>query len=154
GVKSTFYRDADGDGYGNAGVTTQACTAPIGYVSDQTDCNDSANSVHPNAQEICFNGVDDNCNSQQDEAAECSINCNWDGAGWLSHGLDGNSFPGNNNAFLTGAWAMCSGGKLNYMEWMNGAGTQVNPAPSGTTDNVVGCNWGVANRWASQGWDG
>src|SRR5262249_29597292 len=44
GVKSTFYRDADGDGYGNAGVTTQACTAPAGYVTDQTDCNDSAGS--------------------------------------------------------------------------------------------------------------
>lgn len=42
-----FYRDADGDGYGNPGDTVQACISPEGYVEDNTDCNDSLASVNP-----------------------------------------------------------------------------------------------------------
>jgi hypothetical protein len=41
GVTSTFYQDADGDGFGNAAATTQACSAPAGYTTDSTDCNDA-----------------------------------------------------------------------------------------------------------------
>jgi fibro-slime domain-containing protein len=65
-VKSTFYRDADGDGYGNPAITTQACTVPVGYVANNSDCNDGDATVHPGAAEVC-NGVDDNCNGQVDE---------------------------------------------------------------------------------------
>ena len=148
GVQTTFYRDADGDGYGNPAMTTMACSAPATYVSNNTDCNDGVSSVHPNATEVCFNGADDNCAGGQDEAPECSISCNWGGAHWLTHGWSGG------NAFGTGAWAMCSGGKLAYLQFVNNVGTHTNPAASGTSDPIVGCNWGSANRWASQGWDG
>ena len=41
GVKTTFYQDVDGDGFGNPAVSTQACTAPSGYVTDSTDCDDT-----------------------------------------------------------------------------------------------------------------
>ncbi len=66
GPLNTYYRDADGDGYGNAAVSTQACSAPAGYVSNSSDCNDSNASVKPGAAEAC-NGVDDNCNGSIDE---------------------------------------------------------------------------------------
>ncbi|MBI5787620.1 MAG: thrombospondin type 3 repeat-containing protein [Candidatus Schekmanbacteria bacterium] len=47
GVKHTYYRDADGDGYGNPQIFTQACTAPVSYVSDDTDCDDNNVAVNP-----------------------------------------------------------------------------------------------------------
>ncbi|MFM7812931.1 MAG: MopE-related protein, partial [Flavobacteriales bacterium] len=67
GLLVTFYQDADGDGYGNAAVTTQACSAPTGYVSNSTDCNDGNSNVRPNATESCTTSVDDNCNGQINE---------------------------------------------------------------------------------------
>ncbi len=66
GVLLTFYADADGDGYGDISITTEACEAPDGYVSDNTDCNDEDASINPGAAEIC-NGIDENCNGVADE---------------------------------------------------------------------------------------
>ncbi|MBI4009847.1 MAG: hypothetical protein HY361_01455 [Candidatus Aenigmarchaeota archaeon] len=72
GVTTTFYRDVDGDGYGNANFPTQACGVPANYASNNQDCNDGSNSVKPGAAEAC-NGVDDNCNSQTDEGGVCAV---------------------------------------------------------------------------------
>ncbi|WP_018614591.1 DUF4082 domain-containing protein [Segetibacter koreensis] len=62
-----FYKDADNDGYGNPSISITANTAPVGYVSNNTDCNDNLSSVNPAAAEICGNGIDDNCNGTIDE---------------------------------------------------------------------------------------
>ena len=63
GLKTTFYEDADGDGYGNPHVTTNACSQPSGYVANNTDCNDTNAAVNPGATEIKKNGIDDDCNA-------------------------------------------------------------------------------------------
>ena len=40
-VQNTYYQDSDSDNYGNADGAILVCTAPLGYVSDNTDCNDN-----------------------------------------------------------------------------------------------------------------
>lgn len=62
----TYYRDSDNDGFGNPGDFVKACTQPIGYVSNSTDCNDNNSTVHPGAPEIC-DGLDNNCNGTIDD---------------------------------------------------------------------------------------
>ncbi len=63
---STFYADTDGDGYGDAGSTATACSAPSGHVADDTDCDDNAAGVNPGAAEIC-DTLDNDCDGDTDE---------------------------------------------------------------------------------------
>lgn len=74
--EQVFYKDKDQDGYGTVAQKVLACTAPEGYVSDNTDCNDSNASVHPKAEEICGNNIDDNCNGQVDEGCALLLTIN------------------------------------------------------------------------------
>jgi len=62
----TWYRDGDGDGYGNPAVTTEVCARPDGYVVDDTDCNDADVTSFPGASERC-DGADNDCDGEVDE---------------------------------------------------------------------------------------
>lgn len=65
GPASTYYRDQDGDGYGNPSDSISTCAPiPEGYVSNALDCDDSDPSVNPAASEICNDGVDNNCDGK------------------------------------------------------------------------------------------
>jgi len=63
---TVWFLDADGDGFGS--TTSQlACTQPVGYVTNSSDCDDSNANVNPAAAEVPCNTIDDNCNGQIDE---------------------------------------------------------------------------------------
>lgn len=71
GLDSVWYADADGDGYGNASVSVQACTQPSAYVANSDDCDDNNNAINPNAEEV-LNGLDDDCNGILDDTTVVS----------------------------------------------------------------------------------
>jgi len=56
----SWHVDADGDGFGDPVATSTACTMPNGHSTDATDCDDSAATVHPGAEETC-DGADNDC---------------------------------------------------------------------------------------------
>ncbi len=78
GVTTTYYADTDDDTFGDPSATMDACEAPSGYVSDSTDCDDTAMDVHPGATEVC-NGVDDNCDGVVDEGVTTTYYADTDG---------------------------------------------------------------------------
>jgi hypothetical protein len=61
-----YYADVDGDGFGDAATLVSTCVQPQGYVTNNTDCDDSNASINTAASEIC-NDLDDNCNSLIDD---------------------------------------------------------------------------------------
>lgn len=61
-----FYADADGDGFGDASRPLTACYVPVGYVTDNTDCDDTNANVNPDATEVA-DGLDNDCNGLVDD---------------------------------------------------------------------------------------
>lgn len=68
-TSSTWYRDSDGDGYGDPAASTTSCVQPPGYVANAGDCNDASATTHPGAIEIC-DGLDNDCNVATDEPCD------------------------------------------------------------------------------------
>jgi hypothetical protein len=65
---TTYYRDADGDGYGTSATTYKACSKPSGYATTSTDCLDLDATAYPGATEYC-DSVDDDCDGTVDDSA-------------------------------------------------------------------------------------
>ena len=61
---TTWYTDADGDGFGLTSSLRLACgaTPPAGTVAQQGDCNDAASTAFPGAPERC-DGIDNDCSA-------------------------------------------------------------------------------------------
>ena len=73
GVHTTVYADTDSDTVGSATSTTEACTAPTGYVSDATDCDDNANPSTTTTTDADCDGVltADDCDDGADAVGIC-----------------------------------------------------------------------------------
>jgi len=81
-----WWRDFDGDGFGDAAVPLATCAPPAGYVANALDCDDTNNAVKPGALELC-NGIDDNCNGAIDEGLLTTFFLDADGDGFGAAGL-------------------------------------------------------------------
>jgi len=88
---ATWYADNDGDGFGNPAIPTTSCSAPQGFVQDNTDCDDNFSSINPGATEIC-NGVDDDCDGLID-GADPDLN----GTGLWYADVDGDGYGSQTN---------------------------------------------------------
>jgi hypothetical protein len=80
-VQQEFYADSDGDGFGNAEITVEACEAPSGFVDTGTDCNDSSAASYPAAEELC-DGLDNDCDDDIDEDLDLDFYMDSDGDGF------------------------------------------------------------------------
>jgi hypothetical protein len=58
---SAWYRDADGDGWGDPDSREYACSAPEGFVAAGGDCDDGDADVAPDAEDGDCDGVDQDC---------------------------------------------------------------------------------------------
>lgn len=58
-----YYRDYDGDGFGdpNLSINSSSVTPSVGYVQNNTDCDDTNAAINPNAEEVFGNNIDENC---------------------------------------------------------------------------------------------
>jgi hypothetical protein len=64
--KSTWYRDADTDTYGNPAVTTSTCDMPTGYVTNDDDCDDVHDDAFPGGVEVCDDDIDQDCSGSDE----------------------------------------------------------------------------------------
>jgi hypothetical protein len=73
GPVMTFYRDADGDGYGDPDQRLQVCdgSTPSGYVADDhSDCDDSEALSNPGMSEVLCDGIDNDCDGVIDTGTD------------------------------------------------------------------------------------
>jgi hypothetical protein len=78
--------DGDGDGFGDPTALTLACQRPAGHVANDEDCDDSDETVHPLALELC-DGLDNDCDSATDDDDDSTLG----EPAWFVDG-DGDSF--------------------------------------------------------------
>ena len=104
GVLTTFYRDVDMDTFGNAAVVMQACTAPAGFVSNATDCNDMCAACRPGGVEVCEAGfLDEDCNGTPNNGCSCV-----DGT-MMSCGSSVGECRAGTQTCSAGSWGACAG---------------------------------------------
>jgi hypothetical protein len=61
----TYYEDLDYDGYGSPEHSVTRCDPPVGYATNDLDCDDTLATINPETPETC-NGVDDDCDGTPD----------------------------------------------------------------------------------------
>jgi MYXO-CTERM domain-containing protein len=61
------YPDQDGDGFGDADAPAQNCATPEGWLDGGGDCDDTDAGVNPDAIETWYDGVDQDCDGNDDD---------------------------------------------------------------------------------------
>jgi hypothetical protein len=91
-----WYADVDGDGYGDPEAALASC-APSG-VEDDTDCDDGDPAVNPDAEEVCGDGLDNDCDGGLDVCrVEGELGAE---AAWLDLTLSDGGYAGSQLAWV------------------------------------------------------
>jgi hypothetical protein len=87
GLLSTYFRDADSDGFGVASMMMQACAQPSGYVTNDDDCDDDCRMCFPGGNEVC-DDLNNDCDGNTDEGVKTTFYADCDGDGYAPMGAD------------------------------------------------------------------
>ena len=68
-----YYRDGDGDGYGDEGTIRWLCEAQSGWVTVGGDCDDTRKMDNPSAEEICGDKHDSDCDGTNEDVDVCGL---------------------------------------------------------------------------------
>jgi hypothetical protein len=106
----SYYKDADGDGFGNAVIKLDACAQPWGFVLNNLDCDDLDPAAHP-GQTAFFNvptkgagSYDYNCDKVEEKELPSLVACVVSGMTCVGDGWAG-TVPG---CGAVGVWAKCN----------------------------------------------
>ena len=67
---ASYYDDLDGDGFGDDATLQLTCDVLSGVVEVGGDCDDGAAAVNPEAEEVCSDGIDNDCSG---DANACTL---------------------------------------------------------------------------------
>jgi hypothetical protein len=77
-----------------------------GFTEAWGDCDDEDARIHPNAEEICWDGTDNNCNGLTDE--DCNVSCpDADGDGYRDPSCGGSDCNDDDRTIRPGAVEIC-----------------------------------------------
>lgn len=123
-----YYRDQDGDGYGDENATQIACSAPLGYVEDNTDCCDGDANANPGQTQpfpgprMNCGGYDYDCDDREERTlTDVSSGCEENvcpSPGGCGPGFCGITGP---RGWADGAPACGDSGTWNYCDCTHGA---------------------------------
>ena len=130
----TWYRDRDGDGYGTDDRTALSCDQPEGYADNTDDCDDDDPDAWPGAEEIPYDGIDQDCDGAQDAS-------DLDGDGFDGEGAGGTDCDDEDATVYPGAEEICADGAVNDCEAANDDAAHEACDLSGTYELIE-----VANR--------
>jgi len=140
-LRTLFYRDADGDGFGQTSMVAYECSAPADYVQSAGDCDDADALANPLATEVCDGTRDDDCDGTIDERCPCTT-----GATRVCGVASGRCTRGTQSC--AGVWSDCAGATRPVPEACNGIDDDCDGAIDEAPEGAAACGGALCTAGA------